>query len=131
MSSRPPEIPETIESRWIKEWPRALEAWSSYTQLRPPEFINDQRLAARESMSGEIAAIRLQDQRIMVNFESICSSGLQDFAVPIMAHEIGHHVYVPANLTDNARMMAAIGRMLIGLPQSSVGLVGNLYGDLL
>ncbi|HEY6329029.1 MAG TPA: VWA domain-containing protein, partial [Blastocatellia bacterium] len=124
-------MPESTEARWMREWPRALEAWSSYTQLRPPEFIDDRRQAARESMSGEIAAIRLQDQRIMVNLESIRKRGLRDFPVQIMAHEIGHHVYVPGNLTENARMMAAIGRMLAGLPESSAGLVANLYGDLL
>jgi hypothetical protein len=129
MTSGPP--PESIESRWMREWPRALEAWSSYTQLRPPEFIDDRRQAARESMSGEIAAIRLQDQRIMINLESIRKRGLENFPTAIMAHEIGHHIYVPGNLTDNARMTAAIGRMLTGLPQSSAGLVGNLYGDLL
>ncbi|HYM00113.1 MAG TPA: VWA domain-containing protein, partial [Blastocatellia bacterium] len=120
-----------IKSRWTREWPRALAAWSSYTQLRTPEFIDDRRLAQSENMSGEIAAIRLQDQRVMVNFETIRANGLQDFALPIMAHEIGHHVYVPANLTDNGRMIAAISRMLTGLPQSSAGLVSNLYSDLL
>jgi hypothetical protein len=117
--------------RWIEEWPHALAAWSSYTQLRPPSFITDEKEARQEDMTGQIAAIRLQDQRIAVNLITIRQRGLEEHARAILAHEIGHHVYVPGNLTDNARMLAAIARMLSGLPARVVHVVANLYGDLL
>jgi hypothetical protein len=120
-----------LAARWAKEWPHALAAWSSYTQLRSPNFINDQNEAKREGMMGELAAIRLQDQRIVVNLATIRERGLEDNARAILAHEIGHHVYVPGNLTDNARMLAAMAGMLSGLPVRVVHVVANLYGDLL
>jgi hypothetical protein len=50
--------------------------------------------------------------------------------VPVLAHEIGHHVYAPATLTDHARMLA---RMRRGLPtvEAHAPMVANLYTDLL
>src|SRR4029077_11784298 len=55
----------------------------------------------------------------------------EELALPILAHEIGHHVYVPGNLTDNARMLAAMKPMLLGLSPDTPAQVANLYGDLL
>jgi hypothetical protein len=120
-----------LAQRWAAEWPSALAAWSSYTQLSSPTFLEKVAEARREHMQGEIAAIRLQDQKVMVNAKTIRQLGLEEHALAIMAHEIGHHVYVPGNLTDNARMLAAMGRMLVGLPSQAVHLCANLYGDLL
>src|SRR5262249_1797569 len=77
------------------------------------------------------AAIRLQDQKVMVNLASVRKHSLEDHALAIMAHEIGHHVYVPGNLIDNARMLAAMNRMLAGLPPETAHLTANLFGDLL
>jgi hypothetical protein len=55
---------------------------------------------------------------------------LSGFGKEILAHEIGHHVYCPADLTDNARLLARTRR---GLPtkESSAPLISNLYADLL
>src|SRR5262245_39183593 len=82
-------------------------------------------------MAGEIAAIRLVDQTVMVNLETVRARRLEGLELPILAHEIGHHVYVPGNLADNARMIAAIKPVLFGLAGDTVHLVANLYGDLL
>jgi hypothetical protein len=82
-------------------------------------------------MAGQIAAIRLVDHAVMVNLEQVVKRGLAPFALPILAHEIGHHVYVPGNLSDNARMIAAIKGVLFGLAAETAHLVANLYGDLL
>ncbi|HET9933819.1 MAG TPA: vWA domain-containing protein, partial [Polyangiaceae bacterium] len=116
---------------WSAAWPRALEAWSAYTLLREPRFFESNEAAQSDGMAGEFAAIRLRDHSVMVNVAEVLKRGLEPHALPILAHEIGHHVYVPGNLTDNARMLAAIARMLTGLPKGSVHLVANLYGDLL
>src|SRR5262245_38548849 len=67
----------------------------------------------------------------MVNLEVVNASHLADLALPVLAHEIGHHVYVPGNLTDNARMIAAVKPVLFGLAEYTAHLVANLYGDLL
>lgn len=116
---------------WLAAWPEALAAWSHHTQLRAPVFHDDEREAAADGMLGQIAAIRLTDQRVMVNLLEIARRGLEDCALPILAHEIGHHVYVPANLADNARMIAAIKRVFFNLPRQAVLTAANLYGDLL
>ncbi|MBK8228972.1 MAG: hypothetical protein IPK72_00010 [Candidatus Eisenbacteria bacterium] len=50
--------------------------------------------------------------------------------VEILAHEIGHHVLAPANLTDHVKQIA---RMRWALPsiEQQAGMVANLYDDLL
>jgi hypothetical protein len=108
-----------------------LASWSAYTLLREPTFFDSDFEAMAQGMAGEIAAIRLIDQTVMVNLETVHAQHLEDLALPILAHEIGHHVYVPGNLSDNARMVAAIQPVLFGLAPDTVHLVTNLYGDLL
>jgi hypothetical protein len=123
--------PPALQERWRAVWPQALARWSAYTQLREPVFYDSDQEAKAEGMAGQIAAIRLIDQTVMVNLETIRTRQLDDLALPVLAHEIGHHVYVPGNLADNARMLAAIKPVLFGLPEDTAHLVANLYGDLL
>jgi hypothetical protein len=82
-------------------------------------------------MAGAIAAIRLHDQTVIVNLETIRRLKLEDDALAVLAHEIGHHVYVPGNLSDNARMLAAMKPVLFGLANDTAHMVANLYGDLM
>lgn len=130
MSPQAPVITD-LETPWRAAWSQALAAWSAYTQLREPTFFSDHKTAKKEGMAGEIAAIRLFDQAVMVNLATVHARGLEDLALPILAHEIGHHVYVPGNLADNARMIAAIRPVLFGLNPDTAHFVANLYGDLL
>src|SRR5207253_6392708 len=58
-----------------------------------------------------------------------CTLSLHD-ALPILAHEIGHHVYCPADLNDEARLMARI-RTALPTRENFAGLVSNLYTDAL
>ena len=129
MTSGPTQNP--LAAAWQERWADALAAWSSYTLLRPPIYFEDHRQAAADGMDGEIAAIRLQDQRIMVNLATVRERGLEEHALAVLAHEIGHHVYAPGNLGDSAKALAAMGRMLVGLPPAAVHLAANLYEDLL
>ncbi len=122
---------DDVLERWRRVWPQALDVWSTYTLLREPRFFDSNDAAAPYGMAGQLAAIRLRDQTVMVNVAEICSLGLEDYALAILAHEVGHHVYVPGNLTDNARMIGAMSRLLIGLPSRIVHVVANLYGDLM
>src|ERR1043166_6012463 len=122
--------PAELEPLWQKAWPRALEAWSKYTRLRPPTFCLTRRDAKSEGLTGSFAMIRLQDQAIVVSLPEVISSHVQDYAVEVLAHEIGHHVLAPATLTDHARTIA---RMRWALPtlerQAPRG--PNFYPDLL
>lgn len=121
----------TLQQRWQAAWPEALERWSRFTQLREPVFLENDKEAQAYGMQGSIAAIRLVDQLVMVNFEHVRRQGLEDLELAVLAHEIGHHVYTPGNLTDYARIIAAITRVIPDLGVDTPGMVANLYEDLL
>lgn len=121
----------TLAQQWLTAWPAALAHWSPYTQLRPPGFFETDAAARDEQLAGQIAAIRLRDSAIRVNLATVRELGLEDHAVAILAHEIGHHIYVPASVSDNARLLAAIRSALGQLAEGSEHLVANLYADLL
>ncbi len=84
----------------------------------------------REELSGSFAMIRLVDHAVVISLRQIRDLGLERFSLEIMAHEIGHHVYTPADLTDYARGLV---RMRRGLPTKEhlAPFIANLYEDLL
>lgn len=120
----------TLKSRWEDAWPGALAAWSRYTQLRPPVLCETRPAAKAEGLEGSFAMIRLQDQVIVVDLPHAASQGVADYAVEILAHEIGHHVLAPGTLTDHARCLALMRRALPTL-ETQAPMVANLYTDLL
>lgn len=121
---------DSILQQWRARFPDALALWSRFTRLREPTWCLDQAEAAREGLTGSFAMIRLNDHSIVINLREIVELKLQDYALEILAHEIGHHVYCPADLNDNARMLA---RMRWALPtkEQHAAFIGNLYTDLL
>lgn len=121
---------DSILQQWRARFPDALALWSRLTRLREPTWCLDHADAARQGLTGSFAMIRLNDHSIVINLLEIAELELQDYALEILAHEIGHHVYCPADLNDNARMLA---RMRWALPtkQEHAGFIGNLYTDLL
>jgi hypothetical protein len=119
-----------LKDRWAASWPAALAAWSRYTQLRPPLLCETGRQARGEQLDGSFAMIRLQDQSVVVDLAQVAASGLEDHAVEILAHEIGHHVLAPSTLTDHARCLALMRRALPTLEERAP-MVANLYTDLL
>lgn len=123
-------ISTDLKSRWQNAWPQALAAWSRYTQLSPPVLCETRSAAIAEKLTGSFAMIRLQDQVIVVDLAQIEECGIDDYAVEILAHEIGHHVLAPATLTDHARCLARMRRALPTL-ENQAPMVANLYTDLL
>jgi hypothetical protein len=119
-----------LKSRWEDAWPGALAAWSRYTQLRPPVLCETRTAAKAENLEGSFAMIRLQDQVIVVDLPHAASQGVADYAVEILAHEIGHHVLAPGTLTDHARCLALMRRALPTL-ETQAPMMANLYTDLL
>jgi hypothetical protein len=120
----------TLEEEWLHAWPYALAAWSPFTKLAPPRLCLTAEDEAREGLTGSFAMIRLVDHAVVVGLRQVAARGLGDYATEILAHEVGHHVYAPADLRDNARLMA---RVRAGLPsrERDAALVANLYTDLL
>jgi hypothetical protein len=120
----------TLIERWRAAWPQALAAWSKFTRLRDARLCESRVDAAQEGLSGSFAMIRLFDQSVVVDLETVYGLGLEDYAVEILAHEIGHHVLAPANATDQFRLLARLRRALPTLERHAP-MVANLYTDLI
>ena len=119
-----------LRARWIAAWPQALALWSKFTRLSDPRWCVTAAEAKREELTESFAMIRLVDQAVVIDLEDIQSRHLEDYALEILAHEIGHHVLCPADLTDNARMLARMRRALPSKEQLAP-LIANLYADLM
>ena len=121
---------ETLRDDWLAVWPKALNTWSPYVKLTEPTWCYTPADEKKEGLTGSFAMIRLLDHRVVISLRQIEADKLQDFALQILAHEIGHHVYCPADLTDNARLTA---RLRKGLPSREhlAPFISNLYSDLL
>ncbi|MBN1352823.1 VWA domain-containing protein [candidate division KSB1 bacterium] len=119
-----------LRDRWEKSWPFALSIWSKFLRLKPPMLCLLKKEAQSEGLIDSFAMIRLQDQAIIVNLPEIDAIGVGEYPLEILAHEIGHHVFAPATLTEHARMIA---RMRWALPtvENQASMVANLYTDIL
>jgi hypothetical protein len=119
-----------LRDRWEAAWPAALDVWSRYARLKAPLLCVTQNQAAQEGLTESFAMIRLTDLAVVVSLPAVAESGVEDYPLEVLAHEIGHHVLAPANLTDHTRLLA---RMRRGLPtvEAQAPLVANLYTDLL
>lgn len=121
---------DELTNAWRASWGDAMLAWSRFTKLHEPTWVFKESDEKREGLSGSFAMIRLTDPSVVISLRQIRERGLEKFATEILAHEIGHHVYAPADLRDNARLLA---RITAGLPsmEHHAPLVSNLYTDLL
>jgi len=119
-----------LRDEWLHEFPVALGIWSQFVKLHDPAWCFTAEDEKREQLSDSFAMIRLSDHSIVISLRQVEEAGLQRFAPEVLAHEIGHHVYCPADLTDNARLLA---RIRAGLPTKEhlAAFVANLYSDLL
>ena len=75
--------------RWRMAWPEALVVWSKFTRLRDARLCESRIDAAQEGLSGSFAMIRLVDQSVVIDLETVRELGLEDYGVEILAHEIG------------------------------------------
>ncbi len=120
---------EDVLKSWHEAWAPALAAWSRFTKLQPPRWCFTTAEEEAESLSGSFAMIRLVDHAVVISLKQIVEQRLEKFPQEILAHEIGHHVYTPGDLADNARLIA---RTRGGLPnrERHAPLIANLYADL-
>jgi hypothetical protein len=121
---------QRLYDQWREKWPDALRLWSSFVQLREPVLCRSTQEAKRQKLAQSFAAIRLSDHQIIIDLEQVHALGLGGHPLEILGHEIGHHIYCPADLTDNARMLARIRRALPYREQHAP-FVANLFSDLL
>lgn len=121
---------DALRETWLAAWPDALAIWSRFVQLHEPTWCFDESAEQQEQLTGSFAMIRLVDHTVVISLRQVRQQGLDRFAAEILAHEIGHHVYCPADLTDHARLLM---RMRRGLPtvEQHAPMIANLYADLL
>ncbi|MFZ5951674.1 MAG: hypothetical protein ACOYXC_13270, partial [Candidatus Rifleibacteriota bacterium] len=116
--------------KWEQAWPLAMKLWNPFVALREPFWCFSVKEAKNEGLEGSFAMIRLSDHRIVIDLDAVQKNRVQDYGLQILAHEIGHHVLIPANLYDNAGLFRRMRLALAGI-ESRVPLVANLYSDLI
>jgi hypothetical protein len=126
---RDPSI-ELLCNQWKEIWPAAKQVWNPFVKLREPVWCLQSEKATLQGLTGSFAMIRLNDHRIVIDLERIKTEGLDSFAIEILAHEIGHHIYTPANLHDNAKLLYNIRWGLADI-ENRAPFVANLYADML
>ena len=121
---------DAVRRDWAARWEEALAHWSRFTRLQAPRWCFTEADEKAEGLTGSFAMIRLADHAVVISIRQVVERKLEAFAVEVMAHEIGHHVFCPADLTDHGR---SIARIRAGLPTKEhlAGFVANLYTDLL
>src|SRR5476649_646835 len=119
----------TLIDTWRAAWPEALAVWSKFTRLRDPSLCASHVEASKKGLSGSFAMIRLLDQSEVVDLPLVAKLGLDDYAVEILAHEIGHHILAPGSASDQFRLLARMRRALPTL-EHHAPMVANLYTDL-
>jgi len=121
---------ENVLVQWKEVWPLARKLWNPYVKLRDPQWCMTSAEAKKEGLTGSFAMIRLSDHRIVIDMEKVLKEEVSQFPMEVLAHEIGHHTYAPANLKDHAGL---ISRIRWGLPdiEDRSAFVANLYTDLL
>lgn len=128
--AQPTEALLALRDQWAAQWPAALALWSRFTRLSDPRWCFSAAEAEAEGLTESFAMIRLTDQAVVVGLHDLATRGLERFGLEILAHEIGHHILAPADLTDHGRMLA---RMRWALPTKEhlAPFISNLYTDLL
>ncbi|HEY9724441.1 MAG TPA: hypothetical protein V6D47_20730 [Oscillatoriaceae cyanobacterium] len=123
-------VAEELQAAWQARWPEALGLWNRFVRLSEPRWCRSTEEAEHEGLNSSFAMIRLADHAVVIDLKGVIERGLEGFPLEVMAHEIGHHVYCPGDLSDQARMIA---RIRPGLPtlEHRAPLVANLYADLL
>ena len=121
---------QKILNSYQQAWPQAIALWSKYTKIQEPGWCISQADEKRESLQGSFAMIRLTDHKIIISIPKIRKLQLDDFALPILAHELGHHIYCPGDLNDHGQMLARV-RFALDTQKNKAHYIANLYSDLL
>ncbi|PKA27372.1 vWA domain-containing protein [Leptospira levettii] len=114
---------------WESIWEDALKLWSDYVKLSPAKFLFTEQDEKAEGLTTSFAAIRLKDHRVLLSVNQIKTYQLEDFALEILGHEIGHHVYCPGDLADQAKLVY-ISNVAMPRLNHLTPMIVNIYEDL-
>jgi hypothetical protein len=116
--------------KWREAWPRALEIWSPYTRLSEPKWARNKTEDKALGVEASFACIRINDHSVRISLSQIKDYHLEDYAEEILAHEIGHHVFCPANLLEAGKAIALASLALPTFENQAASIV-NMWEDLL
>lgn len=117
-------------TRWQEAWPDALAVWSPYTRLSEPDWCFSAGQEKQSGLTGSFAAIRINDHQVMISLRQVKDNELQDYGLEILAHEIGHHIFCPANLVEAGRALVLATKALPTL-ETHAPMIVNMWEDLL
>ncbi|KQY20676.1 hypothetical protein ASD16_20495 [Cellulomonas sp. Root485] len=115
---------EDVERRWRATWPRALATWGRTSRLHAPVLHTD------PCGMPSWAWYSLDDVEVHVDLTVVQERHIEDHALAVLAHEIGHHLLAPVDWASQVRIAARVRVGLVDLDHL-VGLVANLWCDLL
>ncbi|MCB7136320.1 hypothetical protein [Cellulosimicrobium marinum] len=130
MSAAPSTVPgpyAAVRERWHAAWPDALAAWGRFTRLGAPT-LHGPGTAPRDV--GSFAWFSTTRVSVHVDLAEVVDLGIEDHAVAVLAHEVGHHVLSPGDLTTSALLVARARAGLVDQDHIAP-LTANLWSDLL
>ncbi|GCE77848.1 VWA domain-containing protein [Cellulomonas biazotea] len=113
-----------VEARWRSTWPAALGAWGRTTRVHAPV------LHTEPCGMPSWAWYSVEDVEVHVDLTVVRERGIEDHALAVLAHEIGHHLLAPVDRASHVRIAARVRAGLVDMDHL-VGLVANLWCDLL
>ncbi len=121
---------DALRESWRAKWPEALRAWSRFSRLSEPQWCMTAHEESNAGLHDTFAMFRLGDRSVVVGLARVRALGLDECATQVLAHEAGHHIHVPGDLADAARIHARVRRALPG-KEALAPMVANLWADLL
>lgn len=119
-----PELLDELARRWRATWPLALATWGRTSRLHAPVLHTD------PCGMPSWAWYSLEDVEVHVDLTVVRERHVEDHALAVLAHEIGHHLLAPMDWASHVRIAARVQVGLIDLDHL-IGLVSNLWCDLL
>lgn len=116
-----------LRERWHAAWPDALAAWGRFTRLHAPTLHGPGEAPHDVPSFAWFSTTRVS---VHVDLADVVARGIEDHAVAVLAHEVGHHVLSPGDLTTSALLVARARAGLADLDHHAP-LTANLWSDLL
>lgn len=116
---------QALVAPWREAWPQALAAWGATTRMHAPHLHT-----TKVDEAGSFAWYSTTQVEVHVDLVDVVERGLDEHAVAVLAHEVGHHVLSPADRRTAVRIAARVRAGLVDQDRL-VGLVANLWSDLL
>lgn len=116
---------EGLAERWRAAWPEALAAWGRTSRLHAPVLARPVGVGVPSFAWFDLARVTVH-----VDLADVVRLGLEDHAVAVLAHEVGHHLLAPVDRRTTVRIAARVRAGLVD-HDHLVPAIANLWADLL